>query len=103
MTRIEGGTVVRPPAMAIEWKWGWRLQAACRGEDPSLFFAPSYFEKRREKEEREAKAKRICARCRVREPCLEYSVRGREPHGIWGGLNEFERRQLVHERTLEAG
>jgi WhiB family redox-sensing transcriptional regulator len=89
--------------MSAGWTWGWQLEAACRGEDASLFFAPNYFEKREEKLAREAKAKAFCARCPVREECLEYALRIREPHGIWGGMNEFERRQLLRERALRAG
>jgi hypothetical protein len=27
--------------------------------------------------------------------CLEYAVRIREANGIWGGLNEAERKQIV--------
>jgi WhiB family redox-sensing transcriptional regulator len=79
---------------------GWQSDAACRGADTSWFFAPSYFEKREEKEAREAKAKRICARCPVIEECLEYALRIREPHGIWGGRNEMERRRLLRSREL---
>ncbi|MGH2591364.1 MAG: WhiB family transcriptional regulator, partial [Actinomycetota bacterium] len=41
--------------------------------------------------------------CLVRDVCLEYALRIRESHGIWGGLNEFERRQLLRQRTLQAG
>jgi len=26
--------------------------------------------------------------------CLDFAVRIRAPHGIWGGLNEVERKQL---------
>ncbi len=89
--------------MAGSWTWGWQFDAACRGEDSALFFAPNYFEKREEKDGREAKAKAICRRCPVREPCLAYALRIREPHGIWGGLNELERRQLLRERSLQAG
>jgi WhiB family redox-sensing transcriptional regulator len=47
---------------------------------------------------RERQAKAICARCPVRIECLEYAIRIREPHGIWGGLNELERRILIRER-----
>lgn len=78
----------------------WEALAACRGADTSLFFAPNYFERREEKEAREAKAKAICARCAVRQPCLEYALRTRDPHGIWGGLNELERRRLLRAREL---
>ncbi len=89
--------------MLSGWTWGWQFDAACRGEDESLFFAPSYFEKREEKDAREAKAKVFCAGCPVRDLCLEYALRIREPHGIWGGLNEHERRQLLRRRAPQAG
>ncbi len=87
-----------------EWDLGgWRYEAACRGEDASLFFAPAYFEKRGEKIAREAVAKAICARCPVRIECLDYALGIRETHGVWGGLNEMERRHVLRERIRRAG
>jgi WhiB family transcriptional regulator, redox-sensing transcriptional regulator len=80
------------------WEYGWQWRAACRGEDTSLFFAPNYPETKEEKTIRERQAKGICSRCPVRIECLEYAIRIREPHGIWGGLNEMERRILIRER-----
>ena len=77
----------------------WQLKAACRGPHASVFFPPSHFERKEEKEEREERAKAICAQCPVTKPCLDYSIRIREPHGIWGGLNEIERKQLLSRRT----
>jgi WhiB family redox-sensing transcriptional regulator len=88
--------------MDDDHEWGWQADAACRGQDTALFFAPNYFEKRAEKDAREAKVKRICARCPVIEPCLEYALRVREAHGVWGGLNEHERRLLLRRRALQA-
>lgn len=79
----------------------WQLKAACRGPHAAVFFPPPYFERKVERLERERRAKRICAECDVRHECFEYSVEIREPHGIWGGLNETERRDLL-ERGLEA-
>lgn len=79
---------------------GWQFDAACRGEDSALFFAPSYFERREVKAAREARAKAICARCPVQEECLEFALRVRESHGVWGGLNEQERRQLMRRGRL---
>jgi hypothetical protein len=35
----------------------------------------------------------------VLEECREYALLVREPHGIWGGLNEYERRQLLARRA----
>lgn len=72
----------------------WQDRAACRGPHTSLFFPPSHFERKDDKEARESQAKAICAACPVRKPCLAYALRIREPHGIWGGLNEVERRAL---------
>ena len=77
----------------------WQLKAACRGPQAAVFFPPSTFERKDEKLERESRAKDICRTCPVKNPCLEYSVRIREPHGIWGGLNEAERKQLVLSRS----
>ena len=37
----------------------------------------------------------ICAQCSVQEDCLSYALDIREPHGIWGGANEAERRQML--------
>ena len=88
--------------MAIDPQASWRFFAACRGHDTSIFFAPNYFEKREEKLAREAKAKVLCAVCPVLEECLEYALETREPHGVWGGLNEMERRAILRLRTASA-
>lgn len=44
---------------------------------------------------REQRAKEICTECCVRDACLEYALSIREQHGIWGGLTENERRELI--------
>jgi WhiB family redox-sensing transcriptional regulator len=88
--------------MQNDWANGWQHLAACRGEDSTPFFAPGYFERRSEKNAREAVAKAICARCPVRPECLEFALTIREGHGVWGGLNEMERRALLRERAREA-
>lgn len=84
-----------------QWEHGWQWRAACRGEDASIFFAPNTGETTQEKAIRERQAKSLCAVCPVRVECLEYAIRTREPHGVWGGLNEAERRLLIrHRQTL---
>lgn len=77
----------------------WQTKAACRGPQSAVFFPPSHFERKDEKEAREAQAKAICATCSVRQPCLDYALRIREGHGIWGGLNELERKQVLARRV----
>jgi len=76
----------------------WQLKAACRGPQAAVFFPPSQFERKDEKAERENRAKSICASCSVKRDCLEYAIDIKEPHGIWGGLNENERKALVADR-----
>ena len=73
----------------------WQGRAACRGPDTFVFFPPAHFERKDDREARERRAKAICASCAVRRDCLDYALRIREPHGIWGGLNEAERRTLL--------
>ena len=80
----------------------WQTQAACRGADANLFFAPTHQETKEERTAREAQAKSVCASCPVREQCLTFALTTRESHGIWGGLNEGERRHLL-EREKRAG
>jgi WhiB family redox-sensing transcriptional regulator len=77
----------------------WQSAAACRGPQSQAFFPPSRAERKEEKLAREARAKSICAECRVRGDCLDYAIRIKEPHGIWGGLNEAERKQMLERRV----
>jgi len=69
--------------------------AACRGQSAAIFFAPTQFERKEARAERERRAKAVCAACPVRKECLTYALRTREPHGIWGGLSEVERRAVI--------
>lgn len=70
----------------------WRERAACRGPQSAMFFPPARSERKQEKLDRERRAKAICDGCGVQSDCLAYALTIREPHGIWGGLNEAERR-----------
>ena len=76
----------------------WQPRAACRGPQSAVFFPPTQFERKEEKLERERRAKEICTGCSVRKDCLDYAIGIREPHGIWGGLNEVERRAFMVDR-----
>ncbi|WP_406437844.1 WhiB family transcriptional regulator [Streptomyces sp. NBC_01613] len=73
----------------------WRDQAACRTEDPDLFFpigtsGPALMQTEQ--------AKAVCGRCLVREQCLDWALEHGECLGIWGGTNENERRTLQRRR-----
>ena len=67
----------------------WWKSAACQDADPELFFPVSAVGPGREDI---ARAKAVCASCRVRRPCLEFALATHQVHGVWGGLTEEERR-----------
>ena len=81
------------PALAGEPTW--RADAGCREESAVHFFAPGHLEPREDKHRREAAARALCAACPVQLDCRDYALVVQEPHGIWGGLNELERRRLL--------
>ena len=68
----------------------WRHLAACRGKDPELWFpigetGPAVAQAE--------EAKAVCAGCPVVEQCLTWAL-DNDVQGIWGGLDEKERRAL---------
>lgn len=73
----------------------WQRDAACRGQHAPNFFPPPHFEPKALRIARERTAKAICRQCPVAAECLTYALESREPHGVWGGLNESERRELL--------
>jgi WhiB family transcriptional regulator, redox-sensing transcriptional regulator len=77
-----------PPAERRDW---WE-SAACLEADPELFFPVAT---RGPGQDEIARAKEVCATCRVRRQCLQYALATRQLHGVWGGLTEDERRLHV--------
>jgi WhiB family redox-sensing transcriptional regulator len=69
----------------------WRQAAACEGSPSNVFYPENEFEM--------AAAKAICARCPVRNVCLETALRNNERYGVWGGLTPRERTR-VRRRNL---
>lgn len=86
----------------IDDQSNWRRFAACRGPYAELFFPPVATERKEEKVSREADAKSICAECHVVSECLTYAISVSESHGIWGGMNESERRIYVAKQSILA-
>lgn len=74
----------------VERARSWDLQAACRTEDPELFFPVSRGAAGRREAER---AKVVCRRCPVQPQCLDWAL-ARRLEGIFGGHTEDERRAL---------
>jgi len=71
----------------------WRNQARCRdlaGTLTALFFSDELHDI--------ARAKAICARCKVSEDCLASALERREPWGVWGGQLLLNGRIVLRKR-----
>ena len=73
----------------------WMAEGNCREQAPALFFPSDGVGVE--------VARRVCATCPVKEPCLEYALRNGIDHGVWGGASERERRRIARRRRLERG
>lgn len=74
----------------------WRHEAACRDEDPELFFpigdtGPALMQIE--------EAKRVCRGCSVVDSCLQWALDTGQESGVWGGMSETDRR-LARRRAL---
>jgi WhiB family redox-sensing transcriptional regulator len=69
----------------------WRQYAACRDEEPDLFFpigntgiALLQIEE----------ATAVCRRCPVMDSCRQWALETGQDFGVWGGMSEDERRDI---------
>lgn len=77
--------------MAEQAEWpleDWPLRAKCRGMNDALF--PEGKDQKR--------AKAVCMGCPVRPQCLAEALDNGIEWGVWGGMTERERRQLLRQR-----
>jgi hypothetical protein len=65
----------------------WMQSAACRSVDPELFFDGDLI--------KTMAYKQVCGRCPVAAECLMYAYAVNDVNGIWGGMNERQRRHLI--------
>ncbi|MPZ00722.1 MAG: WhiB family transcriptional regulator [Actinophytocola sp.] len=70
----------------------WRHRAACRDEDPELFFPVTDIGPGAKQVD---EAKSICATCPVRERCLRFALDNGLTYGVFGGMTEQDRADLV--------
>jgi WhiB family redox-sensing transcriptional regulator len=66
---------------------GWMERAACAHFPTDRFF-PS-------EAESSADAVAVCEGCPVRLECLDYALRHRLVHGVWGATTEVERKRML--------
>lgn len=78
----------------------WRQRAACRNEDPDLFFpvgttGPALLQIE--------EARSVCqSRCPVMETCLDWALETGQEHGVWGGTDPEERRRMKRRTARRA-
>ena len=72
------------------WVEDWTPRAACRAEQPDRLFVRGA---------EQNKAKTLCKSCPVRTECLAEALDNQIEWGVWGGMTERERRQLLRQRT----
>ncbi|MGW1438689.1 WhiB family transcriptional regulator [Streptomyces griseus] len=83
---------VYAPSANLPVNTNWRTVAACRDEDPDLFF-PIGTSGPAVAQAEEAKA--ICRRrCPVMDRCLQWALKSGQDHGVWGGTDEEDRRRI---------
>jgi WhiB family redox-sensing transcriptional regulator len=70
----------------------WMADGNCRLHPPATFFPSDGVGVDR--------ARKICATCPVKDPCLTYALENRIDHGVWGGTSERERRRILKRRRL---
>jgi WhiB family redox-sensing transcriptional regulator len=76
----------------------WWDLAACRSADPELFFPVTGTGAARA---HVARAKAVCARCPIRQRCLDYAINSHQAYGVWGGTSEDERGLIVARRRRD--
>lgn len=79
-----------PTTAVPAWSRDWAGQGRCSDSDPDALFVQG-------KEQRLAKV--VCRGCPVVAECLADALDNRTPFGVWGGMTERERRQLLRQRT----
>lgn len=77
------------------------MQGSCRTTDPDVFFHPEG-ERGPSRRNRDEAAKAVCRTCPVLRQCREHALRVREPYGVWGGMSEHEREDILGQRIPAA-
>lgn len=67
---------------------GWHAHAACRSQDPDVFFDGPL-----------AKAITVCETCPVQPQCLTDAMADASLQGVWGGTTEHQRRRMRRSAT----
>jgi WhiB family redox-sensing transcriptional regulator len=90
---VDGGTRdYRSLSRLIDYRPAWWAHAACRGEDPRLFFPDP-------RSSNHDAARAICGRCAVTAQCLAGALARGEAYGIWAATTPVEREAMRRRTT----
>jgi WhiB family transcriptional regulator, redox-sensing transcriptional regulator len=84
--RIDAQTGAPDLSLINPDEWEWQDRGLCAETDPAAFFP--------EPGETAEAAKRVCRSCEVRAQCLAFAVDNGISYGVYGGMDERERRAL---------
>lgn len=85
--------------MPIMESYDWQYDGLCRKSSAEMFFSPDA-ERGEPKRRREEAAKALCDACPVLQECRSHALSVREPYGVWGGLSESDRDQLLQAQRV---
>lgn len=82
----------------------WRVQAACRGLNPGIFFPASQGGRNASNSiaAQYREAKKICSTCPVILPCRDEGLQIQDPYGMYGGMTPGEIRRYNRGLKFEA-
>jgi WhiB family redox-sensing transcriptional regulator len=85
--------------LPVEWalerrRPSWQKKAACRGADSDIFFLDRGGSSR--------KARAMCARCPVKDACLDFALKNDLSQGIFGGMTPRQRGSYKRETKESA-
>ena len=69
----------------------WMIDGACVGDERNLWFPDAGGSTRA--------ARQVCARCSVKQQCLDYAL-VHEEFGIWGGMSPEQRNRYRREQRI---
>jgi WhiB family redox-sensing transcriptional regulator len=102
-TRTRGPSAVNTISAALKPQsdfWAWQAEGLCKDEDSEVFFLDPNM-RGDIKRLRVDVAKSICNPCPVKKECLEHALAVPENYGVWGGLSEEERANILHSRGFK--
>ena len=93
-------TVVSKALKPIHDKWEWQYDGACRGSDPEQFFLDPNM-RGLNKRTKELNAIKVCNTCPVKQACLDHALSVPEIFGVWGGMTEEQRHELLRKKGVK--